>query len=464
MNSNDHPDLTAFALGELDAEHSEAMAQWIAENPKAGAEADATTTLGERLRHAAPSANLRLHPQQRAAILNGPQRVRQLVAAASQSSKRRPSTLRTIIAGIGRMAAAAALIIGGFLAGTHFANRNATALASAKPAPSPSKTPAPSTGTITPFRAKEIVPPAIADTTPAPAAPVVVVKTAPAPATQPAGPAPIIVAKAPPMITKDAAKPVMPQTRVLNEPFVSTSKVTLAHASLLPAETRYISPKSDAPAAAAAQVSVASKPIEPVARTKQPELRIHSWKAEVASCPWDETHRLVRLTLQIPSEQESPTTRYPVQVTFDPNYVRNFRQLSQRTIAASAATAPAFHILWYEFTPNGQATNATREAKMIGSVTIPNALFTTPAAGPFDSTRLQIVDRGTAWTAAREDFLFETAVAGFGLLLKGENHSPALNHSLVLKLAQHAAIDDDRTGERAKFIKLVEDARQMAGL
>jgi len=462
MNSNDHPDLTAFALGELDAEHSEAMAQWIAENPSARAEADATTTLGERLRHTAPPANLRLHSQQRAALLNGPQRVRQLVAAASQGSKRRPSTLRLIVSSVGRIAAAAALIIGGFLAGTHFANRHAPALASTKPAPEPTKTKSPSTGPITPFRAKEIVPPVVAESTPAPA-PVVVAKAPTAPAPKAAAPAPLIVAEAPPVVAKESAKPVMPQTRVLDEPFVSTSKVTLAHASLLPSETRFVGPKSDA-TAAAAKVPVSTKPIEPAARTKQPELRIHSWKAEVASCPWNETHRLVRLTLQIPSEQESPTTRYPVQVTFDPNYVRSFRQLSQRTIAASAATAPAFHILWYEFMPNGQATNATREAKMIGSVTIPNALFTTPAAGPFDSTRLQIVDRGTAWTAAREDFLFETAVAGFGLLLRGENPSPALNHSLVLKLAQHAAIDDDRTGERAKFIKLVEDARQMAGL
>ena len=462
MNSNDHPDLTAFALGELDAEHSEAMAQWIAENPIAHAEADATTALGERLSHTAPAAHLRLHPQQRAAILNGPQRVRQLVAAASQGSKRRPSALRFIVTGIGRMAAAAALIIGGFLAGTHFANRTTQITASTKPAPEANKAKAPSTEPVTPFRAKEIVAPVVADATPKPA-PTLVVASVPAPRPKADAPAKVIAATIPPALVKEPVKLAMPQTRVLNNAFVSTSKAANAQASLLPAETRFTSPKAEA-TAAAARVPVTSKPVEASARPKQPELRIHSWKAEVASCPWNEGHRLVRLTFQIPNEQESPNTRYPVQVSFDPNYVRGFRQLSQRTIAASAADAPAFHILWYEFQPNGQATSATREAKMIGAVTVPNALFTTPTAGPFDSTRLQIVDRGTPWTAAREDFLFETAIAGFGLLLKGENHSPALNHSLVLKLAQHAAIDDDRTGERAKFIKLVEDARQMAGL
>lgn len=463
MNSNDHPDLTAFALGELDAEHSEAMAQWIAENPSARAEADATMALGERLSHAAPMATLRLHPQQRAAILNGPQRVRQMVAAAAQGSKRRPSTLRLIVSSVGRMAAAAAFIIGGFLAGTHFANRTAPLTTSTKPTAEPNKVKSSPIGLVAPFRAKEIVPSLVAETPPPPT-PVEITKTAPTPAPKPAAPAPVIVASVPPtLVTKEPAKPAMPHTRVLTQAFVSTSKATISQASLLPAETRFVGPKNEA-TAAAAKVPATMKPIEPAARPKQPELRIHSWKAEVASCPWNEAHRLVRLSLQIPSEQESPNTRYPVQVSFDPNYVRGFRQLSQRTIAASAADAPAFHILWYEFQPNGQATNATRDAKMIGSVTVPNALFTTPAAGPFDSTRLQIVDRGTAWTAAREDFLFETAIAGFGLLLKGENHSPALNHSLVLKLAQHAAIDDDRTGERAKFIKLVEDARQMAGL
>jgi len=45
---------------------------------------------------------------------------------------------------------------------------------------------------------------------------------------------------------------------------------------------------------------------------------------------------------------------------------------------------------------------------------------------------LQIVDRGTAWTSARDDFLFESAIMGFGLLLKGDKDCGRLNHALVL--------------------------------
>jgi hypothetical protein len=71
------------------------------------------------------------------------------------------------------------------------------------------------------------------------------------------------------------------------------------------------------------------------------------------------------------------------------------------------------------------------------------------------------VDRGTGWANARDDFLFESAIMGFGLLLKGEKDSGVLDHALVLDLALRAGAED---GERAKFAKLVKDAQKAAGL
>jgi hypothetical protein len=462
MNTNDHPDLTAYALGELDAEHSEAMAQWVAENPAALAEADATAELGEHLRNKAPVPNLRLHPHQRAAILNGPQRVRQLVAAATHESKPRPSRIAPFFFSVTRIAAAAVVVIGAFVAGRSFAPHASetvvVALPSKSAAAEPKKAiPAPVTP---PFRAKEVAPIVAANLTSAPAP--VLDKPAPAPAVKPT----TIVATVPVVpVAKQPAASVQPVTRVVSEAFVSTSKSTAAQVVITPNETRFVA--SGHEVVAASPATPGTKSIEPAARAKQSELRIHSWKAEIASCPWNEAHRLVRLTVQIPGEQEAAAskTSYPLQVSFDANYVRSFRQLSQRSIAASAPDAPAFHIVWYEFQPNGQAVDAAREgaSKLIGSVTLPNAKFTTPATGPFDGSRLRLIDRGQSWTASQDDFLFESAITGFGLLMKGDTNLGGLNHALVLDLAQRS-LANDRNGERAKFVKLVQDAQRMAGL
>jgi len=43
-------------------------------------------------------------------------------------------------------------------------------------------------------------------------------------------------------------------------------------------------------------------------------------------------------------------------------YVRSFRPLGERSLPAAAADAPAFHIAWYEFVPNGQPADTARVA------------------------------------------------------------------------------------------------------
>jgi Ca-activated chloride channel family protein len=59
--------------------------------------------------------------------------------------------------------------------------------------------------------------------------------------------------------------------------------------------------------------------------------------------------------------------------------------------------------------------------------------------------------------------VFESAVVGFGLLLRGAEQTGELNHDLVLSLAKQAK-GADTAGERARFIRLVQDAQKAAGL
>jgi len=74
------------------------------------------------------------------------------------------------------------------------------------------------------------------------------------------------------------------------------------------------------------------------------------------------------------------------------------------------------------------------------------------------------MDRGQKWENAREDFLFETAIVGFGLLMRGEDNLGSLNHELVLKLAEKAQGNSKTDDKRAEFIRLVEEARRMTGI
>jgi hypothetical protein len=54
-------------------------------------------------------------------------------------------------------------------------------------------------------------------------------------------------------------------------------------------------------------------------------------------------------------------------------------------------------------------------------------------------------------------------VVGFGLLMRGAEQTGVLNHELVLNLSKQAK-GADTTGERARFVRLVQEAQRVAGL
>lgn len=463
MNPHDHPDLTAHVLGELDAEHAEAMAQWIAENPAARAEAEDVGKLSTRLKERAFMPLVSLHAHQREAILSGPQLVRKMVEVAAQKQKQRSSWM-PVFSSLGRIAAAAVLLIGGFVAGTRFTQQT-TKPSVAKTEPSSTK---PNAAPQEPFRAKEVQNVAQSDgPKEAPAVVHEVVK--PVIVAPPVKQEEIVVATIPPSPepAKELVKPARVEMKVIDEAMIPTTKNAIAQVSLQPAKTRPVVTHTNQ-IMGVAPLTGREKSVVAVP-AKKAELLIHSWKAEIASCPWDESRRLIRLSIQMPGEQSAAHSdrSYPMQIAFQQGFVRSYRQLSQRVVPAPGASESAWHVAWFEFVPNGNPADALRgeSGRIVASVTLPNAKFTMPAMGPFDTgaSTLQVVDHGTTWNEASDDFLFESSVTGFGLLLKGATISPALNHSLVLKLADRT-LKDDRNGERARFVKLVKDAQKTAGL
>ena len=80
-----------------------------------------------------------------------------------------------------------------------------------------------------------------------------------------------------------------------------------------------------------------------------------------------------------------------------------------------------------------------------------------------DSTLVEVPvwDAGLDYADASADFKFSSAVAAFGMLLRGSPHVGDISHDAVLELAQ-AGLEFDPGGYRAEFLDLVRTARDLS--
>lgn len=476
MNDPHHqPDLTAYALGELDHANDAAVHAWLLEHPEAHLEVDAVSDLAHAMQASAVLPTLKLHAEQRRAVLSGPQRVREMVAAASRRSHDRPRSpvILSVVQATLKFSAVAAVVAAAFLAGRHFEAGETMQVAQADPVAEKAAKPSLAADKPSSTPRAVSIPNAVlpaSDQQPAEAivAPKVEVVTAPvekAPA--------MVVAQAPLMekgelvvadpkasaAQKSTTRVPEAITRIASGPMLNTTQAASSLFTIRPAETR---PIAESKGGLAAPVK-ASSSAPAAAKERAPVLLIHSWRAEVATCPWNAARKLVRVSLQIPGEQAAAAGdfAYGMQVTFHANHIRSYRALCQRLTPAAEKDGAATFNAWYEVIPNGVPSDV---ARTIGQVTLTNTRFTIAAMSPFDGSKLQLVDRGEAWEKAPDDFVFESAVVGFGLLMNGKPASEGLNHQVVLNLAERAQKASDRHGDRARFVKLVKDVRQAVGL
>lgn len=474
--AHDLPELSAYALGELDAAEAARVHQLIQDSPMAASELEQIEAVTDALRHGAPVPQARLTPAQRHLILRpaslprrlGPLQPRPLPA-------RRPARLVPWLAGLARVAAVLTVAGAAYYAGRHLPlPTDAAGLAEAPPAPAPQAelpppiqfAPAPPAAESRPDIA--VVLPAPATPAPAVPTPAVVapsVAAAPAAAVAPVGvdPTPAVAVGTTPAAASRPAAPPSAQTRLAADfAFVNASRTPQDQFALRPADIRPAPPK---PAPGTSFASPAPRnvpaPAKDNAKPRTPELYIHSWKAEVASCPWNPAHRLLRVVIQLPADQPAATRplSYPLQISFNPTNVREYRQLGERHQPAAELRRAGTHSVWYEFEPNGRLDGS----KTIATVTLPQVRFTTQTVGPFDGSKLLVQDRGLDWRQARTDFVYDSAVVGFGLLLRGAAAGPDLNHELVLRLAEQC-LESDSSGERRRFVRQVREAQAAAGL
>ncbi len=459
--ANDTSELTAYSLGELHPHQAGDIHKLLSECPAATSELEQIEAVTDALRQRAPIPQERLLPEQRHAVLRPTTIPRRVVPMMPRQVVKKPSSFWPVMGGLLKAAAVITLTAAAYWAGRHAdlgSRQSEVAEVPVKPV------------MPTPEKVTVVAPPK-----PAPAPAVVVSapahKTAPAPVVK----APIVVVTAPPVkqaapekvvVSAPAPAPVIPVARPSTDvAFISTSRQAVDQFALRPSDIRPLPVKSGSSKenfASPAPVKLASEP-KPDGKAAKADVYIHSWKAEIASCPWNKSTRLMRITVQLPADQPAATTpnAYPLQVSFDRLYVREFRRVSERHFPAAELRSAGSQTVWYEFQP--VSDEVVPAGKSVASATLDKGRFTTQTVGPFDGSALNVQDRGTIWQAAREDFIFESAVVGLGMLLRGDQQSTGLDHRLVLTLAEKGK-GTDASGERARFIRQVNEARRAAGL
>ncbi len=466
--ANDTSELTAYSLGELHPYQAGDIHKLLSDCPAATSELEQIEAVTDALRQRAPIPQERLLPEQRHAVLRPTNIPRRVAPMMPRQVVKKPSLFWPVMGGLIKAAAVITLTGAAYLAGRHadLSHRQTTVTnMPVKPA-----TPAPEKIEIVVAQPKAV--PLIVKTPPVAPTPVAVV-SAPAPAPVVKAPVEIVIApeiKAPAraqiVVSAPAPAPVIPVAVThpnTDVTFISVSRQSTDQFSLRPADIR------PAPVKGGKDNFASPAPVKPAPQPKvdakitKADVFIHSWKAEIASCPWNKSTRLLRITMQLPADQPAAITpnAYPLQVSFDRRYVREFRRLSERHLPAVELRSAGSQTVWYEFQP--VSDDGAESGKSIATVTLEKGRFTTQTVGPFDSSRLNVQDRGITWQTAREDFIFESAVVGLSMLLRGDHQSPELNHRLVLALAEKGK-GTDASGEHARFIRQVNEARRAAGL
>lgn len=478
----ENADLTAYALGELHARQAREIHALLADCPAAIHELEQVEAVTDALRQGAPIPLERLRPEQRHAVLYPASLPRRTGPLVSRPVPRRPSVFKPVMSGLLKAAAVVTLTGAAYIIGRQgITEKGAPSVTAARETPpTPPKQvvseEAPSVPEYPPVELIASTPvPVVVDSIPSaglpslvpPAAePVVTVALSNSEQTPPATKVPevetrVLELKTAPVVAK-VPRPLPMTTPGKHVEFVSASRHPVDQFALTPSQIRPLPVKLNSKEilAAPAPLKQTSEPRDN-SRSRTPDIYIHSWKAEVSTCPWNEAHRLLRVTIQLPADQPAALSKaaYPLRVNFDPINVREYRQLCERHQPAAELRQSGTHVVWYEFVPNG-VVDGTRN---VATVTLDKGHFTTQTIGPFDGTRLSIQDRGVVWSEAREDFIFDSAVVGFGLLMRGMPGAPQLDHDLVLDLAMKAK-GKDADGERARFIKLVNEAAGAAGL
>jgi hypothetical protein len=185
---------------------------------------------------------------------------------------------------------------------------------------------------------------------------------------------------------------------------------------------------------------------------------------EVAACPWDASHRLVRIGLRARdgADDHSLVARdATARVQFNPQEVLRYRligtlhregnagQTTSNVLGGAVVTA------LYELVP---ATASPSHAD--GAMLTLELHYRPPERTDSVSQEFAVNDAGAALEQSSDDFKFAAAVAEFGMALRGSSpgRGKALDHAMALATAGRGNDKD-----RVQFVELVKRAGELKG-
>jgi Ca-activated chloride channel family protein len=205
-----------------------------------------------------------------------------------------------------------------------------------------------------------------------------------------------------------------------------------------------------------------------------------SLNLDVVTCPWEPTHRLVRIGLK-GYQAIAVRTDSDIEVEFNPRRVASYRligydrqkteiQSSNEENVGSHSIAAGYTLtILYEVVPLKGVGNAAHTQMPSGAGEASEPLLSAKlqlktrgndAAGGLIQRTLS--DTGFDFAAAADDLKFAAAVAEFGMILRDSEYKGSGSLQQVLEWAQQG-MGTDVHGYRADFIELVRRAQTLKG-
>lgn len=204
---------------------------------------------------------------------------------------------------------------------------------------------------------------------------------------------------------------------------------------------------------------------------------LFSLNADVVTCPWETSHRLVRIGLK-GRETTAVSEDSGIEVEFHPKHVKSYRligydrQASERqdlnkTRVGSEGIPTQYALtVLYEVVVSRSKPQTTATKSLDDSAKPPDRLLsvklrlTTPTHDPIPSVERVVMDNGSVFTGAPDDLKFAAAVAEFGMILRDSEYKGNGTFENVLQWAVEGK-GADREGYRADFIELVRKAQAL---
>jgi hypothetical protein len=203
-----------------------------------------------------------------------------------------------------------------------------------------------------------------------------------------------------------------------------------------------------------------------------------SLNLDAVTCPWEPTHRLVRIGLKV-HETIAVRADSGIEVEFNPRRVASYRligydrqetetQNSNEGNVGSHSVAAGYTLTtFYEVVPLKRAATATHtqtqsvaekpsEPLLTGKLQLKTRDNET-TVGHIERT---LSDTGFDFAAVPSDLKFAAAVAEFGMILRDSEYKGKASLQQVLEWAQQGK-GADENGYRADFIELVRKAQEL---